>query len=55
VARAHGCIADVAGFELVNDSISLRKKYAHLRRTADLVLPLIGIWVPVELAQSSGL
>ena len=55
VARPHRSVADVAGFELVDDGISLGKKHTHFCRAADVVLPLVRIRMPVQLAQSSRL
>ena len=55
VARAHRRVADVAGVELVDDRISLGKKHPHFCHAADVVLPLVRIRMPVQLAQSSGL
>jgi len=55
VTRPHGGLADVAGFELVDDRISLGKKHTHFCRAADVVLPLVRIRMPVQLAQGSGL
>jgi hypothetical protein len=47
--------ADVAGREIERAGLARRREHAHARLAFDVVLPLVGIRMPVQLAHSTQL
>src|SRR3954453_21435559 len=47
-------VAHIAGFEVHGASAAAGAEYRHSRLTADVVLPLIRVGMPVELTHTAG-
>src|SRR5262249_20924955 len=53
VALRH--VADIAGGELLEAHAAVRSEHAHAGPAGDVVLPLVGVGMPMQLAQAARL
>ena len=54
VTHGEGDVTDVPGLKVEGSCLTRSSKHAHARLTADVVLPFIGVRMPVQFSQPAG-